>query len=120
LSQIDPWLSAHRAAPFRLPSRPRNGRAVRRDYDRLGRPTQERWYANEADARASTTLNILTAHSAYLDFVYDALGRLEEQRQVRRQWNGGQWTFADRATDSYRYDGLDRLTNDVRPLPTTC
>ncbi len=49
------------------------------------------------------------AFIAFTSKYYDALGRLEEERYARRNGFGNTFTLDYRATDSYRYDGLDRL-----------
>ena len=78
----------------------RNGRVVKYVYDRLDRVDNERWYA---DSLASASQWIAEAEP-----YYDDLGRTIE-RQHRQRTAPGAATYY-RVTDSWQYDGLDRLT----------
>ena len=82
----------------------RNGRAIRRQYDRLDRPTFEWWYASESDARANNS-----SYSDLTSYFYDKLGRPDEEQFTHRTYNGSAWSVDYRLTESRLYDGLDRI-----------
>jgi RHS repeat-associated protein len=83
----------------------RNGRATRYSYDRLDRKIQERWFADRTTAGLANPT--AADFSDQLQWLYDELGRLEEDRLIHNTPAGG---LDYRVTRSYVYDGLDRLT----------
>jgi YD repeat-containing protein len=83
----------------------RNEGAIRRQYDRLDRPTLEWWYASESDARANNS-----SYSDLTSYFYDKLGRPDEEQYLHRVQVGGVWQNDYRVTESRLYDGLDRIT----------
>jgi YD repeat-containing protein len=73
----------------------RNERAIRRQYDRLDRPTLEWWYASESDARANNS-----SYSDLTSYFYDNLGRPDEEQYLHRVQVGGVWQNDYRVTES--------------------
>lgn len=82
----------------------RNGEAFVQSYDRLDQPGRSWEYTSLAQAQTPGSQSFI----AFTDRFYDELGRVIEQRHTRRVLpQQGQIEY--RATDSYKYDGLDRV-----------
>jgi RHS repeat-associated protein len=79
----------------------RNGRTTAYSFDRLDRKTGEKWYADRTAAASGA------GFSEQLQWLYDELGRLNEDRFFHYSAPSVQ---DHRITRSYVYDGLDRLT----------
>ena len=80
----------------------RNGRAILFTYDRLDRYASERWYADLNLAKTD-----VAKWTIAMDKTYDDLGRVVREQSTQKEVAGG--AIVHRATDSYRYDGLDRV-----------
>ncbi len=84
----------------------RNGRAIKSAYTRDDQVSATWEYLDLAQAQVPNPGS--QQFIAFTNSYYDALGRLEEERYARRQ-SYAQGPLEYRATDSYQYDGLDRL-----------
>jgi RHS repeat-associated protein len=85
----------------------RNGRAIKSAYTRDDQvwATWEYLDLTQAQLPAPGSQQFIAFTNSY----YDAFGRLEEERYARRNDYSQASGLEYRATDSYKYDGLDRL-----------
>ena len=84
----------------------RNGRAIRSSYYRDDQVSATWEYLDLAQAQVPAPVS--QQYIAFTNKYYDALGRLEEERYASRP-QFAQSPPEYRATDSYKYDGLDRV-----------